>query len=276
MTSRDEIVAQIKQLAERLGHPPTRVELKRESGISGNQILNFFENYREAVDAAGLKPDTSRMRIDETQLLSAWGKLVRSLRKIPTVNQNRKHGEFSAQSYERRFGPWSTLPDAFRTYAEGKAEWQDVLALLPVRKPIITETKKLKHLHRQDTTTHQKLSGRPTYGDPLDFRGLRHEPVNELGTVFLFGMVARELGYLVEGVQGSFPDCDAKRQIGPGEWQGVRIEFEFESRNFYEHGHSPDECDVIVCWRHNWPECPPNIEILELSKIITSLATSED
>jgi hypothetical protein len=41
---------------------------------------------------------------------------------------------------------------------------------------------------------HPSLRGRPTYGQPLDFRGLRHEPVNEQGVVLLFGLVAKELG----------------------------------------------------------------------------------
>jgi hypothetical protein len=84
--------------------------------------------------------------------------------------------------------------------------------------------------------------------------------------------VARELGYLVESVQAGYPDCEAKRLVGPNRWQRVRIEFEFESRNFRDHGHAPDECDIIVCWRHNWPECPEHVEVVELASIITSLA----
>lgn len=115
------------------------------------------------------------------------------------------------------------------------------------------------------------LSDRPTYENPIDFRGLRHEPVNEDGVVFLFGMVARELGYMVEAVQAGFPDCEAKRQIQPGKWQRVRIEFEFESRNFREHGHSENGCDVIVCWRHNWQDCPARLEVVELASVIKSL-----
>jgi hypothetical protein len=109
----------------------------------------------------------------------------------------------------------------------------------------------------------------------MDFRGLRHEPVNEQGVVLLFGMVAKELGYTVEAVQSGFPDCEAKRQIAPERWQRVHLEFEFESRNFRDHGHSLTGCDVIVCWRHNWPGCPPHLEILELSSLIKSLPTSE-
>jgi hypothetical protein len=107
----------------------------------------------------------------------------------------------------------------------------------------------------------------------MDFRGLRHEPVNEQGVVLLFGMVAKELGYTVEAVQSGFPDCEAKRQIAPQRWQRVHLEFEFESRNFRDHGHSLTGCDVIVCWRHNWPDCPRHLEILELSSLIKSLPT---
>jgi hypothetical protein len=59
-------------------------------------------------------------------------------------------------------------------------------------------------------------------------------------------MVARELGYPVEAVQASFPDCEAKRQIEGGKWQHVRIEFEFESRNFRDHGH-PHKDAMLLC-----------------------------
>jgi len=51
--------------------------------------------------------------------------------------------------------------------------------------------------------------------------------------------------------------------------QRVRIEFEFESRNFRTHGHNPAECDVVVCWKHNWPECP--LEVLELRSVLDEL-----
>ena len=46
--------------------------------------------------------------------------------------------------------------------------------------------------------------------------------------------------------------------------QRVLIEFEYESRNFVRHMHDPGGCDIIVCWRHNWPECP--LEVVELRK----------
>jgi len=33
---------------------------------------------------------------------------------------------------------------------------------------------------------------------------------------------------------------------------------------------------VIVCWVHNWPECPKKIEVIELSKVIREMWRSEE
>jgi hypothetical protein len=46
--------------------------------------------------------------------------------------------------------------------------------------------------------------------------------------------------------------------------QRVKIEFEFESRNFLRHNHDPELCDVIVCWEDNWPDAP--LEVIELKR----------
>lgn len=199
----------------------------------------------------------------------------------------RREGVHSPGTFERHIGPWSAIPAAFRKWAVGKEDWADVIALLPPQtepsqvvhsRPTaspISDTSYAAYLPADDPR-HSELPDRHTYGDPIDFRGLRHEPVNESGVVFLFGMVARELGYSVEAVQAGYPDCEAKRQISPGKWQRVRIEFEYMSRNFRDHGHPPDGCDVIVCWRHNWPECPEHLEVVELERVLKSLAASDD
>ena len=115
-----------------------------------------------------------------------------------------------------------------------------------------------------------------TYGNPIYFRGLRNEPINENGVVFLFGLVAKDLGFSVESVQAGFPDCDAKQEISRNKWRHVRIEFEYESKNFYIHDHDPNGCDMIVCWKHNWAECPANLEVIELSTRIKSLPQAEE
>ena len=61
----------------------------------------------------------------------------------------------------------------------------------------------------------------------------------------------RKLGFSILRIQAEFPDCDALRYVGEHQWQRVRIEFEYESRNFLTHMHPVSRCDLIVCWRHN-------------------------
>jgi hypothetical protein len=34
--------------------------------------------------------------------------------------------------------------------------------------------------------------------------------------------------------------------------------------------HKASECDLIICWKHNWKECP--LEVVELSKEIAKIA----
>jgi hypothetical protein len=273
-------------VAETLGHPPSRSEFISETGISEFKILKHFPGWSQAVRASGLEPDSTNVRLDDSVLLEDWGKLIRRDRRIPTRHQYRREGRFSPGAFEKHFGPWSAIPDHFRSFAKDRPDWADVVALLPV--PRLGAAARTAPIGNQTTRPaaplfsvltghrHPKLDGLPTYGDPIDFRGMRHEPVNEQGVVFLFGMVARELGYLVEAVQTGYPDCEAKRQIGPGKWQRVRIEFEFESRNFRDHGHPQDGCDLIVCWKDNWADRPNSIEVLELETMIPTLAADDD
>lgn len=104
------------------------------------------------------------------------------------------------------------------------------------------------------------------YSEPLNPDPMATAPENEMGVVYLFGTLARELGFIVLKLQPGFPDCEALRRLDIGKWQRVRIEFEFESRNFVLHGHDPAGCDLIVCWENDWKECP--IEVVELRKMV--------
>jgi hypothetical protein len=286
------ILDSLAAIARGAGRPPSRSEFASLSGISEHSVLQFFPSWSAALRAAGLQPYTLNLRLQDRELLEDWGNAVRRNHKIPARRVYRHLGKFDNRTFERRFGPWSQLPEVFRNFARGKPEWADVLALLPAPAPKPSPNsvpspashsasdknsapnRPSPSKPRLGKLRYPPLDHRPIYGQPMDFRGLRHEPVNEQGVVLLFGMVAKELGYTVEAVQSGFPDCEAKRQIAPQRWQRVHLEFEFESRNFRDHGHPLDGCDVIVCWRHNWPDCPPQIEILELSSLIKSLPHS--
>ena len=303
------ILDSIAAIARGAGRPPSRSEFVSLAKISEHAVSEFFPSWNAALRAPGLPPYTLNLPLDDRELLEDWGHAVRKNRAIPARRAYRHLGKFDHRTFERRFGRWSQLPEVFRNFAQDKPEWADVLALLPAPAPkpspkrvpnpapnsvpsppsnpavaqallpvCSSPSNKNNAPNGQSPSTpppakvrYPPLHHRPTYGQPMDFRGLRHEPVNEQGVVLLFGMVAKELGYIVEAVQSAFPDCEAKRQIGPERWQRVHLEFEFESRNFLRHGHSPAGCDVIVCWRHNWPDCPAHLEVLELSSLIRSL-----
>jgi hypothetical protein len=68
---------------------------------------------------------------------------------------------------------------------------------------------------------------------------LRNAPTIEGGVIFAFGRVAEALGFEVEQIQTAFPDCEAMREVAPGKWQRLKVEFELFSRNFLEHQHDP-------------------------------------
>ena len=116
--------------------------------------------------------------------------------------------------------------------------------------------------------THNSVKEPAVYGAPLGLAAMAHAPTNEAGVMFLFGVLAERLGFRIERIQTAFPDCEAKREVRPGVWELQKYEMEYESRNFKEHGHDPKGCHGIVCWRHNWPECPRGIEVIELSRHI--------
>jgi hypothetical protein len=106
------------------------------------------------------------------------------------------------------------------------------------------------------------------FGDPVNFKSLTRAPVNELGVVYLFGVLHEAFDFQIESIQSGFPDCIARRKIGEGRWQELRIEFEFETKTFLTHRHDPALVDMIICWKHNWPQCPKHLEVLELSSFV--------
>ena len=280
MSDKKHIIEAIASLARKLGRAPSHAEFIARTGISAHSVLRCFECWNDAVRAVGLRPNTLNVKTEDRALLEDWGRQVRRNRGIPTLHGYSRKGRYAPCTLERRFGPWSKIPEAFREFAKGKPEWADVMALLPAPKPLFPKPETTPEGKWDSAPSappgkvqHAPLPGRPAYGNPTNFPALRHEPVNEQGVVLLFGMLAKELGFLVEAVQKGFPDCEAKRQIGPERWQRVNIEFEFESRNFHGHRHPLHGCDLIVCWRHNWPECPKHIEVLELSSVVKSSPT---
>ncbi len=119
--------------------------------------------------------------------------------------------------------------------------------------------------YNKDTQEIQLRIQKTIVGDPLNFDGMQYSPINEQGVVFLFGKLHKELGIIVEAIQTGFPDAKGRKKVRRG-WEEIAIEFEYRSSNFKAHGHPLDKCDMIICWIHDWKDCP--IEVVELKSII--------
>ena len=270
--TKEEIIQAIQLCAKKLGRSPNLRDLRLTGGVAEPILYRHFGGLARALSEAGLKVTGPGFHQPESTLLLDWAEVARKLGKIPSVHEYGSDGRFSISPFQTRYRRWAGVPQAFARFArEAKieAEWQDVLKLgeAKARK----ERKAAQAGKRPRVRKGPVFHDRTFYGRPIHLPGLAHEPVNESGVIFVFGMRAYQLGFVVHHLQPGFPDCEAVRETARGQWQRVRIEFEFESRNFLRHRHKKDGCDIIVCWRHNWPECPANIEVLELSKVLGKL-----
>jgi len=292
--TKEEIIEAIRKCAQELGRAPKRNELEKMCGVPPRRIALLFRGMTKAVRAAGLEPAGGPgYAIKTDDLMLDWARLARKLKKRPSLTDYKRRGRYTHVPFLRRWGAWTAVPETFRKYARVKGmegEWKDVLAIIAALKPAPAVTRAISSggaialgpgadadgdelflteaALRAARRKHGLYRDRPVTGAPLPSAALAHEPVNESAVIFFFGMYAHMLGFRVLSLQGEFPDCEAMQEVRPGMWQRVRIEIEFESRNFQKHGHRVDGCDVIVCWRHNWPGCPKNIQVVELSRLV--------
>ena len=275
--SKEEIIAAIQQCAAQLGHAPSFPELERTTRLRKRVIHRHFSNYREALRASGMDRQGAGYKNETATLFLDWAATARQLGKVPTMVEYNLHGNYSVSPLVRRFGGWSNVPVAMLEHARKsglEGEWEDVVNIISGQLESGTGAGRSTRPATGTSLRPRLLPDQPTYGTPLYHTALCMAPTNELGVVFLFGTVAREMGFMVMRLQTEFPDCAALREVEPGRWQWVRIEFEYESRNFLAHQHSVKDCDLIVCWSHNWKDCP--LEVIELKGVIGKNLTADE
>ena len=286
--TRDEIVKAIQVCAKKLRRNPSLRELRAMTGVTTKHVYKNLGSLRKALRAAGLEGIGPGFSPAEETVLRDWATVARKLKKLPSILEYERAGRFSGKPFQRLYGSWRGTAEGFCAFADKRklqTQWQDVLEMIAggqarntavaTRTAAGTKATAGPSIQAEDKRKNKRfrkggiMRDRPVYGRPLPWPELAHEPVNELGVVFVFGMMARRLGFIVHRLQAGFPDCIAMREVAPGLWQRVRIEFEFESRNFKKHKHRKDKCDVIVCWKHNWKDCP--LDVVELSELAKNL-----
>lgn len=277
MDNRIFIINELKRVADSIAPEPIRRrDFRAQSEVPLSQIRKYFGTWKAALNAAGVEFVPSMIkRLSDEELMDAVGELWRNVGKRPTYDDMTYKGRYSVTPYMKRWGSYSKAIEHY-IRLHGTPHISTNSSLDYNVTPVSRQPRGRVSLASGVSIHKPKSPGNRTrkslLGEIIDFRGLRHAPVNEQGVVYLFGMVSRELGFLIESVRTAYPDCEGIRQLdGEGtRWQRVRIEFEYKSSNFKEHGHDPEYCDLIVCWIHDWQDAP--IEVLELRKAVRSLS----
>src|SRR5580765_7118534 len=236
--TKQEILKAIRACAKKLKRNPSLRELRQMGGVTEAAIAKHFGRLGKALAEAGLEATGSGFEVPMSALLLDWAAVARKLGKLPTAREYTETGKYSHAPFVSRFANWARVRDALRKFArEEKIEgqWLDVLKMISLR-----EEELRKNRERGGRRPSPLIPGRPVYGEPLLLPELAHEPMNEAGVIFAFGVMAWRLGFVVLRVQTGFPDCEAMRRMAKGQWQWSRIEFEHESRNFLRHGHKID------------------------------------
>ena len=254
--SRATLIARVQEVARASGAAyVSRADFRRATGIAYSRVQRHFRGHADLLRAAGLQTYVLNRQLDDDTLMRAMREAFLKAEGIVAQFRFDAVSAHSRSVYRKRWGGWAPAVAAFRDWVERHDTSFPYLEALR------------RHRGRARRATPLPPPDGRRYGPLLGFRALGHAPLNELGVVFLFGLLAEELGFVVDALRVEFPDCEARRRIeNGGAWVPVRIEFEHRSRNFRHHGHDPAQCDLVVCWEHDWPDCP--VEVLELKSAV--------
>ena len=209
--SKEEVIAAIQESAARLGHVPTFTEVRRATKMSKHEIRKHFLTYSKALSECGLQRTGPGYEADATELFKDWAGLVRKLGKLPTMAEYEMHGSYSVRPLIRRYGGWVHVPAGLQDFAREErleGEWSDVLDVIARHKEEEADGRRTSGSTNGRPLRPRILKDRPIYGRPMMDMALGLAPTNEMGVVFLFGTVAKDLGYMVVRVQAEFPDCE--------------------------------------------------------------------
>jgi hypothetical protein len=286
--TKQQIMAAIVECEEKLGRSPSFIELATMTGVTRKQVRWHFGDYRKALKACGLEGmhGGGGSKLDMERLFKDWARVVRELKRVPTTPEYLKLGKYSQTPLMMRFGVWANVPEGMKVFVQQQGlteEWKDVLEIIeehkgsrgknawppagmksPDERVQTQEPDDAGGVGAQGPGDTAESKGREMYGGLMRPGPMVCAPTNEQGVLFLFGAMAESLGFAVLKIGTAYPDCEAFRVVEGGRLERVKIEFELDSRNFLRHMHDASKSDMIVCWRHNWAECP--LEVIALSE----------
>lgn len=260
---RDDYIRRVARLGSKLKRRPTQRQLREVARIRDDHCSRIFGNYAALFRAAGYRSQvrgSAATQISADDILLDFQNAVARLGHFPTVSEYLERGGYSYNLIMKYFGAWWRVRLALENRSGHDDNWPRNPRDLPASSnlpapPISSDSPRLS-----GTSMYPPHNDRPVCGTVLNYRAMLHQPTNEQGVVLLFGMMAEELGFIIENVRTGFPDCEGKRRVGAHSWQRVRIEFEYLSSRF---NHPANGCDLVICWRHDNPKLKMEVISLE-------------
>lgn len=114
-----ELLAELQQLADDDGEPPTTTDLRKHGSHSVQTYEDRFGSWRTAVEKAGFEPPASQA-VTTAELLADLRRLRDEFGSKPTTTMVTEHGRHSTQTYYSRFDSWDAVLDA--AFDEGDSE----------------------------------------------------------------------------------------------------------------------------------------------------------
>ena len=145
---RDRVISEIQRIHASTGRVPGRQLFQSETGISQAEFIGkIWATWGEALNEAGLEPNTLQAKISTETILLSVAEACASLGKWPSVNALRvfahgKPGFPSHSTLEKHFPKRAMLVDALRTWIvqPENHEYAEIAEMLPA--PIRASTER--------------------------------------------------------------------------------------------------------------------------------------
>ncbi len=205
--TKESIIEVLQNLSKQLGKSKlSKADVAK--ALSPSTVKNHFGSVGNALEAAGLERTDSSEHLRGRDSALTDEELFRSLLDLeaelghePRNTENSAHGKYSHTPFRKRFGKWSDVLAHYRKWKAEKGETVNEVSSPPgPSQGTLTVVKKPPSVSVKTHPAVNRKSPAQLYGEPIDFRGFRHAPINEQGVVYLFGMVSRELGFYIEAV----------------------------------------------------------------------------
>lgn len=108
--SETELLDDLREFGEELGHAPTRPEMNESGPHSSTPYYNRFGSWNEALELAGFEPN--HQEVSDEELFAELQRLEEELGHEPRIKDMREHGEYAPTTFARRFGSWLEAREA--------------------------------------------------------------------------------------------------------------------------------------------------------------------